>query len=149
MPFPPLPLDLYEANVKNLIPPALYNFLCWLLFGDESTAPIDVENFIAAPKVSMHRRVLSVAQDLIFIATQGLIKTPKHVSLPIAIKHITGSVQAVPLLNRFGHCISESQLREYDTAMAERQLQEDHPTFILSNILAGGGYIFCDGQILT
>ena len=149
MPFPPLPVDLDEANVKNLIPPALYNFLCWLLFGDESIAPIDVENFIDTPNASMHQRALSVAQDLIFIATQGLIKTPKHVSLPIAIKHITGSVQAVPLLNRFGHCISESQLREYDTAMAERQLQVDHPAFFPRNIQAGARNIILCWDITT
>ena len=75
MPFPPLPVDLDEANGKNLIPLALYNFLCWLLFGDESIAPIDVENFIATPKASMHRRVLSVAQDLIFIPRRGSSNT--------------------------------------------------------------------------
>ena len=70
-----------------------------------------------------HRRVLSIAQDIIYTAHNGPVKTPKHVLLPTAIHHMTRSVQVVSLLNRFGHGISKSQIQEVDTALAEKQLK--------------------------
>ena len=52
------------------------------------------------------------------------------------MKNITGSAKVVTILNKFGHSISDSQLREWDAAMAEKQLelQKDQATLIPSNI---------------
>ena len=109
-PFPPMPSELSEDKIQ--VPPAIYNFLSWLISVDNSDAAICLESCVVSPSQGMHRWILSVGQDLIFNATQGQMKTPKHVSVPIAIKQLTGSTQTVTLLNRFGHCISETQLRE-------------------------------------
>ena len=53
------------------------------------------------------------------------------------MKNITGSAKVETILNkRFGISISDSQLREWDAAMAEKQLelQKDQATLIPSNI---------------
>ncbi|XP_062513276.1 uncharacterized protein LOC134189062 [Corticium candelabrum] len=70
-----------------------------------------------------HRRVLSIAQDIIYTAHNGRVKTSRQVLLPTAIHHITRSAQVVSLLNRFGHGISMSQIKEMDNALAEKQLE--------------------------
>lgn len=36
----------------------------------------------------------------------------KHAALPLAVKPLTGSTKVLPLLNRFGHSLSEMQVRE-------------------------------------
>ena len=73
------------------------------------------------------------------------MKTPKHIALPLTLKHITGSTQAVTLLNRFGHGMSESQLLECETAMAERQIQQQNAgvAIVPSNIRSSGFVTFC------
>ena len=127
------------------VPPAVYNFLSWLLCGDKSEAPLCLESRAPPANQAMHRRILSLGQDLIFNATRGHIKTAKHVALPIALKHLNGSTQAVTILNRFGHCMSETQLREYETGMAQQQLELQYQgnAFLPSNIHAGGYVSLC------
>ena len=97
VPFPPTPSHLSEDKVQ--VPPAVYNFLSWLPCGDKSEAPLCLESCVPPANQAMHRRILSLGQDLIFNATRGHIKTAKHVALPIALKHLTGSTQAVTILN--------------------------------------------------
>lgn len=40
----------------------------------------------------------------------------------MAVRHLTGSAKIVNLLNDFGHFISHTVLLEYDTALAQMQL---------------------------
>ena len=40
-----------------------------------------------------HQLVLSLAQDIVSVVSHGRVKTPKHVALPMTIKHMTGSGQ--------------------------------------------------------
>ena len=78
--------------------------------------------------------------------TRGCVKTPKHVALPVAIKQMTGSSQAVTLLNRYGHGLSRTQISEIETGMAEKILaqQDGHTTFVPSNISRSGTFVqFC------
>ena len=133
-PFPPSPGDIAEGNFQ--LPTSLYNFLCWLICGDQSTEAVSVDQPVEQPPPALNRRVQSIGQDLIFCASKGQVKTPKHVALPIALKHITGSSQFVTVMNRFGHGISESQLEEVDTALAEKHIceREHHGAVIPSNI---------------
>ena len=44
-----------------------------------------------------HRHVLSIAQDIIYYTTGGYVKTPKHVALPMAVRHLIGSTQLVTI----------------------------------------------------
>ena len=63
-----------------------------------------------------------IAQDILYCSRGGLLKTPKHVLLPMAVHHLTRSAQLVLMLNRFGHGISLSQIQEIDTALAKEAL---------------------------
>ena len=73
----------------------------------------------------VHKKLLSVGQDLIYLASQGLTLTPKHVALGMAVRYLTGSSQLIGLLNELGHCISHSLVLQHETALALQQLQGD------------------------
>ena len=94
---------------------------------------------------STHQRVLSLSQDIIYCTTKGRIKPPKHIALPVALKHLTGSEKVVTLLNRLGHGISQSQLSEWDAATAEKQIQAQQlqAAFIPSDISRMSYVTFC------
>ena len=63
----------------------------------------------------MDKEILSLGQDFIYVY-RGQIKTPKHIALPIAVKHITESSELVTMLNNLSHTMSETQVREYERA---------------------------------
>ena len=94
---------------------------------------------------TVHKLVLSIAQDIVYVTSHGNIKSPKHVALPITVKSKTGSSEIVTLLNQFGHGISYSVLREAETAMAERQTQRQEagsllPSNAQRNVFATFGF---------
>ena len=82
------------------------------------------------------RRITSVAQDIIFSASNGKIRKQKHFSLPLTVQHLTRSEQLVSILNRFGHGYSSSRILEVLATMAERTFQhvDDSGAFLPSNI---------------
>ena len=61
--------------------------------------------------------VESFRQDIISAVTCGKTKPPKHILLSYGVKTLTGNVEVIRLLNRFGHDVSYSQLEENDTAL--------------------------------
>ena len=92
------------------------------------------------------RRVISFSQDLIHGVTHGCVKTPKHVALPMAVKHLTGSTQVINSLNRFGNGLSATQLSEVETGMAEKLVQQQTQhgdVFVPSNINPSMFATFC------
>jgi len=113
--------------------------------------------------LTVNRQVLSVGQDILYTASSGQSKTPKHIRLATAVKSMTGSSQLVTLLNRFGHAISYTKLEEMETAIAERQIfQQQSGTFqpniftvwcwdnngILEETLSGADTIHCTNGII-
>ena len=145
IPFPPAPTDLSESSLN--IPTALFNLLCWVIKGDDSIDTITTDTPVTLTDVATKRRVSSIAQDIIFSATSGRVKQPKHIALSMTIKSMMGSAEVITMLNRFCHSISLSQLRECDTAMANRQIETTHQggnacpiqykTEFLCNVLLG------------
>ena len=61
---------------------------------------------------------------------------PKHISLGMTVRHITGSATLIGLLNGLGHCTSSSMVSEHDTALAELQRRKG-PVAIPSCIRPG------------
>ena len=87
---------------------------------------------------------MSVAQDMIHCVSRGRVKTPKHITLPMAIKSLTGNAEVLTLLNRFGHALSYSQIEELETAIAERQIAKQREGILLPSVCnAGVPAIFC------
>ena len=47
--------------------------------------------------------VNSIAQDIVYAVSGGSQVPPKPILLPVAVKALTGNVELVQILNRFGH----------------------------------------------
>jgi len=136
MTWPPSPEHISSAAAEAAVPPCLFNLLAWIATGDASLtyeAAVSLDVPANVPK-ALKTRILSIAQDIIYITRKGRIRTPKHVSLAVSVHHKTGSMQLVSTLNRFGHCISKSKLQEVETALAEHRLQQQHVNVVPSNI---------------
>ena len=68
------------------------------------------------------RLITSFGQDLVFGASGGRQKPPKHILLPYAIKSLTNNVELIHILNRCGYGIAYSQLEEINTALCLQKL---------------------------
>ena len=144
LPLSPTTQQLAES--RNNIPPSLHNFLAWVFDGapDSSSDDFSVSVSERVPVNSevKLRHVQSLSQDIIHCATGGRIKCGKHVSLAVSMHHLTGSAAIVTILNRFGHCVSYSQLSEILTAMAEEVVNSNalSRSYVPSNI-HGGSFV--------
>ena len=89
---PPTPTseDLLEDGAT--VPPVLYNFLAWLFCGAAATADGDItlEAKVSVRRDESHRHIMSLAQDLVLITSQGRVRTPKHFMLLLTVQHLTG-----------------------------------------------------------
>ena len=72
------------------------------------TQPSDLE----PEKFNRH----SVAQDIVYIATNGRVKTPKSLLLPGVIKMLTNNTEVINILNSLVHGVSYSILSEMLTS---------------------------------
>ncbi len=98
---------------STCIPHYLERFLTGLLTGDP-----DVKS--RSHRVST--LVQSFSQDMIYAVSHGQHKPPKHLLFPYAVKTLTGNIEIIRLLNKFGHGVSYSQLEENDTALCLQKL---------------------------
>ena len=99
LPFPASTVELKESNGES--PELLQQLLCLIITGKDS----DLSS-------SSKWVVTSIAQDIIDATSNRVEKSPKHILLPYTIKSLTGSAEAVTLLDGFGHGISYSQVQE-------------------------------------
>ena len=127
-PWPPQPEDLNNDYTK--LPKSLNEFLQILLAGEIRE---DV------PSGRIQRLIQSFGQDFIYAISNGVQKPAKHILLPWAIKSLTGNVELIKVLNRFGHGISYSQLEEIDTALCLQKLAngDESGVVIPSNMIPG------------
>ena len=80
---PPTPTAEDSLNDSSAVPNVLYNFLDWVFCGDKANGPAESEITAGGEKVTVehdktHRHIISVAQDVVHITTQGRVRTPKH-----------------------------------------------------------------------
>ena len=77
----------------------------------------------------MIRLKLSIGQDLVYVVSNGRIKTPKSIMYPTVIKSLTNSTELITLNNKLGHGVSKSILEELFTENAfhiiDKQTNED------------------------
>ena len=138
MPWPPSSEDL-ECEIE-MVPYLLYNMMAWIL---STKSEYSVER-VSDISPEVHRLALSLSRDLIHSATRGRIKTPKHVVLPMTVKSLTGNVELITILNRFGHGLSYSQIEEVETALAEMQIaKRQNGVFVPSVCYPDVPGVFC------
>ena len=124
MSWPPTVEDFNDTDVK-IIPASLFNMVAWIVDEDSRNEIPDDSRRVCVKNENICRHVLSIAQDILYCARQGRIKTLKHVLLPIAVQHLTRNAQVVTLLNKFSHGMSYSQVEEVETALAEEALKDE------------------------
>ena len=96
LPWPPTALHLTADAAKAFVPAPLFNFLAWAV--GAHTDPSEDGEYVKV-EVSTHNRILTIAQDIIYLASKGRLQTPKHLSLAMTLRHLSGSSQLIGLMN--------------------------------------------------
>lgn len=110
----------FEAAEK-MVPKELYNFLAWVIgVSDEP----EIDKYVNVPD-NIKRKLLSISQDIIYLASNGKKQTPKHLTLGMTVRHISGSSKLIGLLNGLGHSVSHSAVLQHDTDLALQQLRTE------------------------
>ena len=63
-----------------------------------------------------------IAHDVVHCASHPRIKIPKHVSLAVYVRHLTGSIQLVTMLSGIGQCSSYDEVEILDKNLAREIL---------------------------
>ena len=109
-----------------------FNLVSWIVTGDEN-----LTDELIKLGDSKHAKVLSICQDILFCCRNGRVLTPKHVSLVMAVRRVTGSSELITMLNKYGHTVSTSKLQEIEVAVGgNRQLEgaEHIPSNIVNHV---------------
>lgn len=117
--WPPIGSELTVDSAMQMVPMELFNFLSWCVGASDDAS---VNSFVDVPD-NIKLKILSISQDILFLASNGRKHTPKHLALGMTVRHYTGSAKLIGLLNGLGHCVSHSTVLEHDTALALQQLE--------------------------
>ena len=93
-------------NARSNISAKLSNFLAWALNFSDEVIHDDVQ--IDIPEKD-RLKVLSIAQDIIYVASRGNRQTPKALGLGMAVKQMTRSYQLTKILNGFENAVPIQQ----------------------------------------
>jgi hypothetical protein len=112
--WPPDSNDLTLELATRCVPVRLYNFLAWCL--GYSCDPIEDGMVNLSP--SEKRKVVSIAQDLIYAESKGKKLTHKSLALGMTVRQMTGSIRLLKILYGLGHTTSVATVYKHDTALA-------------------------------
>ncbi|XP_049332864.1 uncharacterized protein LOC111197609 isoform X2 [Astyanax mexicanus] len=119
-PWPPTSDDLNVTEAKSVVPLELYNLISWIVGAAEEPT---LACYVDIPD-DMNLKMISICQDILYLASKGRRQTPKSLCLGLTVRHLTGSSHIVSLLNRLGHCASWDTVVSLDTSLAQLQLVE-------------------------
>ena len=119
-PWPPTAEDFNVTEAQAVVPLELYNLISWIIGATEEPT---LEHFVKIAD-DLHLKVLSVCQDIVYLASKGRKQTPKSLSLGLTVRHLTGSSRIVTLLNKLGHCAARDTVLSLDTSLAQLTLME-------------------------
>jgi len=85
-----------------------------LIFGGQKV--LEDDDSAEEEEERVRRKVLSVAQDIVYCTSGGKKWTPKHVC---TLHQATQSKDLVRLFHKAGHCLSYEQVLQVDTSLAE------------------------------
>ena len=115
--------NIDQQHVEAIVPNSLYLFLT-LVFGGSSVVDDIAGTERCIEDDIAKRRVLSVAQDIVYGVSNGRKLTPKHVGLGLAIHQSTRSKNLINLFHAANHCIPIQTVRKFDNAIANRILDK-------------------------
>ena len=109
------PLNAKKELAGEVKPPnSLKEFFTTLYGGNSSGLSARKERFVG-----------SSAADVMYACSDEKFLPGKHLSLGLTVKSITGSKNAVTLLNKFGHCASNEKIRRIDIGIESTISQQD------------------------
>ena len=76
-------------------------------------------------KETVDQKIKALSSDAIYNVTRGSVKPWKPIVLGIDLASLTGSKLAMQMLNRSGHCISYSEIKDLETEFAYSVMNED------------------------
>lgn len=91
--------NLNITSAKSLIPHQLFNWIAW------KSGLSDTPHAETYVKVSRAKKILSIAQDIVYLHAKGKVAAPKHHALAMTVRHLTGSSRLINVLNGLGHSI--------------------------------------------
>ena len=112
--WPPTSDHFQKDAVKKCIPDLLVKFIAWV-------AGVSSDPFVEGIKEGVLNKIYSICQDIVHLSSGGKRHMPKHMSLAMAVRHMTGSASLINLLNGLGHSVSNCLVLEHDTALAMLQ----------------------------
>ena len=101
MPWPPEPNDLQPENFKML--KMLGEFLATLITRK------DCNDQMSSRQARLKH---SIAQDIVYIVSNGKVKTPKSLLLPSIIEQLKNNTEIINIVHRLDHSFSYSILNE-------------------------------------
>ena len=113
MPWPPSAAWLLSGERRP--PDILLTFLIYIIIGKP----------VKHASGRSQRYGLSFAEDLCYAVTNGDWVMPKHLTLPMTVRHLTGSAEVITILNRYGHGQSYTRTLELETAMCNSVTSSD------------------------
>ena len=93
-------MDIAHEKVESIVSNEIYNFLYWLLSTNSQVNGYIVDrSLVRESNVILHRYIMSISQDLIYMASRGKTKTSKDIGLSITCHKMTQSKEIIQLLN--------------------------------------------------
>ena len=119
------PADISMTRSSVIVYDDMYTFLYWILSPTPLHSNDDIkQDTVKESNPTLHRQILSVGQDLVYIASRGKCKTPKHVGQGVALHQMAQSKDVIQILNRNSHSISYDEVLRIDRSWAASQLLE-------------------------
>ena len=118
------PVEISKSNADEYVPECLTLLLSCIIGCDKSDM------------------ISSIGQDIVYASTS--LRTPKHVSMAMTIRQLTGSRKLVTILNKFGHSCTyiDSVRTECEIANSIQDTFHQLGVYIPSSIKPGG-FVFC------
>lgn len=107
--------DISQESAEKIIPDSLFTLINLLCTGHQDDDGEDE---------SCKTKVLSICQDIFFLASRGRKLTPKHVGLGLTIHQATRSKELVQLLYSAGHSVSYETVLRIDNTIANDVLEK-------------------------
>ena len=102
--------NINQESVEDIIPRSLFILVSLLCMGSQ-----EEEN---EADTGLKTRVLSICQDIVFVASRERKLTPKHLGLGLTLHQATRSKEFVQLLHSAGHSISYETVLRMDNSIA-------------------------------
>ena len=87
--------------------------------------------YTGCSNISDEGKIIMNGQDLVRYASQARVKFPKHISLAISAKHLTGSKQLITVLNKMVTTVRRTnKLRSWTPVFQRRYLQNQKKRWV-------------------